>query len=144
MLIGKKGYYSLKVMLFFAFSGGESYSIKEVSERTGISPKVLEQILLVLKNGGLLSSKRGPNGGYRLAKDITGITVMDVMDGAGDSIGILPIEPGEGKEAIDEILDTTGGVLKDQIVTMLYGVKLTDLVEKIRRKVDNKELNYFI
>ncbi len=144
MLVGKKGYYALKALIFFSLSKTESHPIREISERTGISVKILEQVLLVLKNGGILSSKRGPNGGYSLSKDISGITVMDVMDIAGENIGIIPIEPGEEKEAIDEILYKTGEEFKDRIVTMLFDVKITDLVEKIREKVDNEELNYFI
>ncbi|MCK7467032.1 MAG: Rrf2 family transcriptional regulator [Desulfosudis oleivorans] len=42
--------------------------IKEISQREQISAKFLEQILLTLKNAGLLHSKMGVGGGYYLAR----------------------------------------------------------------------------
>jgi Rrf2 family protein len=58
--------------------------IKEISEREQISPKFLEQILLTLKNAGLLHSKMGVGGGYYLAKPANEITlgqIFRVLDG---------------------------------------------------------------
>jgi Rrf2 family protein len=58
--------------------------IKEISQREQISPKFLEQILLTLKNAGLLHSKMGVGGGYYLAKSASEITlgqIFRVLDG---------------------------------------------------------------
>lgn len=58
--------------------------IKEISQREKISPKFLEQILLTLKNAGLLHSKMGIGGGYYLAKPASEITlgqIFRVLDG---------------------------------------------------------------
>jgi Rrf2 family protein len=58
--------------------------IKEISQREQISPKFLEQILLTLKNAGLLHSKMGVGGGYYLAKPAGEITlgqIFRVLDG---------------------------------------------------------------
>jgi Rrf2 family protein len=58
--------------------------IKEISRREQISPKFLEQILLTLKNAGLLHSKMGVGGGYYLARSASEITlgqIFRVLDG---------------------------------------------------------------
>jgi len=58
--------------------------IKEISQREHISPKFLEQILLTLKNAGLLHSKMGVGGGYYLARPAGEITlgqIFRVLDG---------------------------------------------------------------
>ena len=58
--------------------------IKEISQREQISSKFLEQILLTLKNAGLLHSKMGIGGGYYLAKSASEITlgqIFRVLDG---------------------------------------------------------------
>jgi Rrf2 family protein len=58
--------------------------IKEIAEREQISPKFLEQILLTLKNAGLLHSKMGMGGGYYLTRSPGEITlgqIFRVLDG---------------------------------------------------------------
>lgn len=58
--------------------------IKEIALREQISAKFLEQILLTLKNAGLLHSKMGVGGGYYLArpsKEITLGQIFRVLDG---------------------------------------------------------------
>jgi len=58
--------------------------IKDISQRKGIPQKYLEQILLSLKRGGFLRSKRGVEGGYRLATSPDKISIAQIirlMDG---------------------------------------------------------------
>jgi len=58
--------------------------IKDISLRENISVKFLEQILLTIKNAGLLHSKMGVGGGYYLAKPANEITlgqIFRVLDG---------------------------------------------------------------
>jgi Rrf2 family protein len=58
---------------------------KEIARQKHIPRKFLEQILLTLKRGGLVSSRKGSDGGYRLNKapfEITVAEVIRLMDGA--------------------------------------------------------------
>jgi len=58
--------------------------IKEIADHEHIPAKFLEQILLTLKNAGLLQSKMGVGGGYYLAKPADQITlghIVRVLDG---------------------------------------------------------------
>ncbi len=73
MRLSKRGEYGLRAMISLAEPCHKGTSpamlqIKEISQREQISPKFLEQILLTLKNAGLLHSKMGIGGGYYLAK----------------------------------------------------------------------------
>ncbi len=80
MKITYKGDYSLKVVLELACSYPEKLvHIEEISQKQDIPRKFLEQILLNLKRGGFLISKKGAKGGYSLARDPKEITPGDVV-----------------------------------------------------------------
>ena len=89
MRLSKRGEYGLRAMITLAEPAEKNDSpammqIKEISQREQISPKFLEQILLTLKNAGLLHSKMGVGGGYYLARSASEITlgqIFRVLDG---------------------------------------------------------------
>src|SRR4029450_3175070 len=66
--ISAKGEYAIKAMLDLALSdGGGLRPIQDIATRQDIPQRYLEQVLLGLTRAGLLVSKRGCAGGYRLA-----------------------------------------------------------------------------
>ncbi|GER77985.1 MAG: Rrf2 family transcriptional regulator [Anaerolineaceae bacterium] len=84
MRLSKRGEYGLRAMIRLAEPSADGSSpamvqIKEISERENISSKFLEQILLTLKNAGLLHSKMGLGGGYYLAKPPGEITLGQIF-----------------------------------------------------------------
>jgi len=89
MRLSKRGEYGLRAMIRLAAPSRKGDSpvmmqIKEISECEQISSKFLEQILLTLKNAGLLHSKMGVGGGYYLARSANEITlgqIFRVLDG---------------------------------------------------------------
>lgn len=89
MRLSKRGEYGLRAMIALAEpvkkgSVPAMLQIKEISEREQISSKFLEQILLTLKNAGLLHSKMGVGGGYYLARPAGEITlgqIFRILDG---------------------------------------------------------------
>ena len=87
MKLSKRGEYGLRAMIDLAeahHNGDGLVQIKEIAERQHIPVKYLEQILLTLKNAGLLHSKMGLGGGYYLAKPATEITlgqIVRILDG---------------------------------------------------------------
>ncbi|MBU4376855.1 MAG: Rrf2 family transcriptional regulator [Candidatus Omnitrophica bacterium] len=89
MKITYKGDYALKAVLDLALHYGKDVvTIHEISGRIDAPVKFLEQVLLDLKKGGFVESRRGKVGGYLLSKAPSDITVGDVarfIDG--------PIEP---------------------------------------------------
>ncbi len=88
MRLSKRGEYGLRAMIDLAILEPETHNgvvqIKEIAEREKIPAKFLEQILLTLKNAGLLHSKMGIGGGYYLARPADEITlghIVRVLDG---------------------------------------------------------------
>jgi Rrf2 family protein len=89
MRLSKRGEYGLRAMIMLSGTPHENaplpvVQIKEISDREKISPKFLEQILLTLKNAGMLHSKMGVGGGYYLARSPSEITlgqIFRVLDG---------------------------------------------------------------
>ena len=64
-------------------------SIRAIAEAEHIPPRVLEGILLKLKNNGFLSSNRGKAGGYVLAKNPDDISLLDIVLLFEDSVSLL-------------------------------------------------------
>jgi len=88
MRLSKRGEYGLRAMISLAEAQKNSptgmVQIKEISAREQIPSKFLEQILLALKNAGLVHSKMGVGGGYYLArapKEITLGQIVRTLDG---------------------------------------------------------------
>lgn len=80
MKISSKGKYGLLLMLDLAmYDSGSFISLMDVSDRTGVTPKYLEQIVSALSRAGLVHSQRGTRGGYRLAKPAEEITSGDIL-----------------------------------------------------------------
>lgn len=85
MRLSTKGEYASRAMLELALHHPEKHlHIREIASAQDIPERFLEQILLLLKRAGYLRSKKGPNGGYYLAKapaEISVAEVIRVMDG---------------------------------------------------------------
>ncbi len=85
MKLSKRGEYGLKAMIDLASRPqSRMLQIKDIAQREQIPVKFLEQILLTLKNAGLLQSRAGAGGGYHLAKPPEEITlgqIARVLDG---------------------------------------------------------------
>jgi Rrf2 family protein len=152
MRLSKRGEYGLRAMITLAESTSQGdppvmMQIKEISQREKISSKFLEQILLTLKNAGLLHSKMGVGGGYYLARPAGEITlgqIFRVLDGpvapikcvsqmAYESCGCpdeetcgLRLVMSDVRNAIADILDNTSLAEVTQ--------RQADIRKKLRRK----------
>ena len=93
MWLSKKAGYGLKAMFALACAGPRNNGLRtvEIATREGIPVKFLETILVDLRKAGLLTSKRGPDGGHRLARDPARITVGEIwraIDGPISATGL--------------------------------------------------------
>lgn len=80
MKLSNKGRYGVRAMFDIAFHNeGRATQIKEIAERQAIPPRFLEQIFQDLKRAGLVASKRGPRGGYQLARPTGEIKLGDIV-----------------------------------------------------------------
>ena len=91
MRITTKGRYALKAILYLAAHGqGVPISIKEIAADQKISPEFLEQLFFKLKKAAVISSVRGPGGGFSLDRPLEEISVKDVFDAVGEGLDLSP------------------------------------------------------
>ena len=79
-MLTRKGKYGLKAMVVLARRHGRGpVLIGDLAEEEAIPKKFLENILLGLKHRGLLHSRKGPHGGYQLARTPKQISVGEII-----------------------------------------------------------------
>ena len=145
MKISKRGEYGLRAMIDLAIAlkaqdvktNGGVVQIREIAERQHIPAKFLEQILLTLKNAGLLHSRMGVGGGYYLAKPANDISlgqIIRVLDGPLAPIGCVSQMAYEPCGCPDE---RTCGLrlvmldVRNAISDILDGTSLADVSERV-------------
>lgn len=83
MKLSNRSHYALRALFDIAFhGGGQPILVRDIATRQSIPARFLEQIFQDLKRARLVISKRGPRGGYRLARDPESISVGDVVRAA--------------------------------------------------------------
>lgn len=78
MRVSKKAYYGLRAIAALSEHGGE-YSVHELARTEEMPEDYLHKILQSLRRANLVISEKGQSGGYSLARDITDISVWDVV-----------------------------------------------------------------
>lgn len=76
--------YGTGVLAYLAAAGTKPHSASEVAVQTGLPAATVRKILKLLTRGGLVSSRRGSQGGYalsRAASDISAAEVIDALEG---------------------------------------------------------------
>ncbi|CAE6897117.1 MULTISPECIES: Fe-S cluster assembly transcriptional regulator IscR [Pseudomonas] len=148
MRLTTKGRYAVTAMLDLALHAQKGpVSLADISERQGISLSYLEQLFAKLRRGSLVSSVRGPGGGYQLSRDMRGIQVAEVIDAVNESVDATRCQ-GQG--------DCHGGDtclthhlwcdLSQQIHEFLSGISLADLVtrsevQEVAQRQDQRHCN---
>jgi len=81
MRLSTKCMYAIRALFDIAYHGSdEPVSGRDIAEREEVPHRFLEQILLELKRAEFVRSKRGPHGGYRLAREPEDITMLDIVE----------------------------------------------------------------
>lgn len=91
MKLSTKGRYATRILLCISRLQSDQQPVpkKRISEQEGISTDYIEQIIVPLKNAGLVNSVRGLRGGFRLAKDPADITVFDILSASEGDINLV-------------------------------------------------------
>lgn len=145
MKISTKGRYALRLMLDLAIhNNGDCISIKEISERLGISDKYLEQIITVLNRAGFVKSVRGAQGGYLLAKDPSDYTVGSIIKLMEGNLTLVTCLEDETNQCINSATCVTVEIwekISEAVNNILDNITLKDLVIRHHEKVTD---NYSI
>ncbi|MFC6099871.1 RrF2 family transcriptional regulator [Olivibacter domesticus] len=90
-MLSKKSKYAIKALIVLGKNyGKEPMQILKIAEEENIPKKFLEQILLEMRNAGILYSKKGAGGGYSLNKDPEDIRLSQVIRLTDGPIALLP------------------------------------------------------
>lgn len=82
--------YALRLMVELANHGETLVPLKEISDTQQISLKYLEQIITPLAKAGLVTSVRGAQGGYRLARPAEQITAGEILRAVEGELTAIP------------------------------------------------------
>ena len=86
MRLTTKGRYAVRALYCLStFSKEKPVPLSEVAKRQNISLNFLEQLFVHLRKNGIVSSVRGPRGGYRLSKPPENITIGEILRAVGES-----------------------------------------------------------
>ena len=90
MKLSTKGRYAMVALADIAMQEGDKLvSLGDIAERQSISLPYLEQLFVKLRRAGLVSSVRGPGGGYRLAKSTSDIRVVDILAAVDEKVDAM-------------------------------------------------------
>jgi Rrf2 family iron-sulfur cluster assembly transcriptional regulator len=132
MRLTTKGRYAVTAMIDLTLHAkNKPISLAEISSRQSISLSYLEQLFSKLRHSGLVSSVRGPGGGYHLAMPSDEIFVAQIINAVNESIDTTSCR-GRGDCQGGEIC-LTHSLWQDlsvQIHQFLNGISLADLVAK--------------
>ncbi|MEN3355602.1 MAG: Rrf2 family transcriptional regulator, iron-sulfur cluster assembly transcription factor [Betaproteobacteria bacterium] len=136
MRLTTKGRFAVTAMVDLALRhGGGPVTLAEISSRQKISLSYLEQLFGKLRRHQLVDSVRGPGGGYRLAKDMSAISVAEIILAVDEPIDATQCA---GKENCrDEqkcLTHDLWATLNERIFDYLGSVSLRQLVDNQRGK----------
>jgi len=137
MRITYKGDYALKTILDLSTHYGDApITIHELAARADIPTKFLEQILLDLKRGGFVESRRGKIGGYLLArppKEIALGEVIRFIDGPVDPINCLDKHYKGCKEVTRCVFRDIWQKVEKETSNIIDNITFDDLVKKNKK-----------
>ena len=149
MKISFKADYALKALLDLALHSEDgTVQVIDIAKRQDIPLKYLSQILAILKGAGFVQSRRGPGGGYWLAKFPDQITlgqVVRLMDGPTSPIGCVS-RSGYTK-CNDEPFCAFRGVwikVRDAVNEIIDNTTFKDLCEIARKQNTEQNITYYI
>jgi Rrf2 family protein len=139
-MLPMKSRYALKALVYLAQHLGEGpVLISTVAEAEGIPRKFLEAILLELRNSGILTSRRGKNGGYSLLAKPEDVLLGEVFRVLTGPLAPLPCLSKTAYQRCGDCKDETHCAVRvlladvhNATLKILDHTTLADLVEKVR------------
>lgn len=119
MRVSRKVLLAIEAILDIAYhGGGKAVQSRAITRRQGIPPRYLEQTLQKLVRGGVLVGVRGPQGGYRLARERRRITVGEIVRIVrGPKVDAVPTGRGSAlaRRIVRPLWHDLDGVLMDRL-----------------------------
>ena len=114
--------YAICGVFDLAYNGhGEPVQVRVISERQGIPTRYLEQIFRRLRQGQIVLSKRGPGGGYTLARPPAEITLRMAGDRAHYDFHVPGWREAPTKGRCGDRCQVTPSRLKPMLMSVVFG-----------------------
>ena len=142
MKLTTKGRFAVTAMIDVAlYQNDGPVSLSEVADRNAISLSYLEQLFRRLRQRNLVSSTRGPGGGYRLARDSSEISIADIVLGVDEPVDATNCGHrhhcgGQDQPCMTHELWST---LTKKIVDYLASVSVADLVDSAKSNLISQD-----
>jgi Rrf2 family iron-sulfur cluster assembly transcriptional regulator len=132
MKLTSKGRYAVTAMLDLALHAHRGpVTLAGISERQGISLSYLEQLFTRLRKHGLVSSTRGPGGGYSLSRLPGDIAISEVVTAVDESVDATRCGGrGDCQDGNRCLTHELWAELSEQIYSFLNDISLADLVDQ--------------
>ena len=146
MRVSQQLQYAIYGVFDLAYNGGSRpMSIQEVATRQGLPARYLEQIFQRLRRAGLVRSRRGPGGGYLLARSPDKIRLSDVLVAVQGSLLIRSAAPEGPQSACPGFV---WELLTEGLEEVFAGLSIADLCRQAARRgvtrVETEPTMYYI
>ena len=123
--------YALHAVEYLAARGaGPPVASHRIAEARGVPERFLLKVLKPLVTAGVLRSLKGPNGGFRLARPASQVTLLEVVEAVDGPIhGHTPLGGARG-DGLDSRLGAVCQGVADLVRRRLGKVRLSDLAGK--------------
>ena len=130
MRLTNKGRYAVTAIADLAIHGSRMpVSLLDISIRQDISISYLGQLFVPLRERGLVKSQRGPNGGYRLARDSSEISIADVINAVDEKINTVRCGGRTNCQKNQQCLThTLWEEMENRIKDLFAGIYISDIV----------------
>ena len=117
MKLSTKPRYGLRILAQIAADGGDKTPVsgKAVAQKQDISIAYIEQILIPMRNAGIVRTVRGPKGGYLLDRPATDISLLEIIELFE---GPLELAEDRGNGSAFELWDRLSRVLRNEAETI--------------------------
>ncbi len=143
MKLTTKGRYAVTAMLDLAIHYGDGpITLADIAQRQGISLSYLEQLFSRLRKRSLVTSVRGPGGGYSLGKTANEIYIGEVISAVDENMDTTRCHGAHNCQNNERCLThDLWADLSDQIYNYLNNISLQDLMDRkaVREVADRQE-----
>jgi Rrf2 family transcriptional regulator, iron-sulfur cluster assembly transcription factor len=137
MRLSTKARYGLRALVHVAHRGYAS--AQTIADQQSIPSRYLEEIIGELRRAGLVVGKRGPRGGYRLARPAAEISVSEVLAALATTHG--DGNPGPPQDEITVLVERS---IDDRLRAALGDLRLDQLLGEARERHRRSAANYVI
>jgi Rrf2 family protein len=129
MRLTRASSYALHAVVFMAGQKKDGPIASHIiAEKRGIPERFLLKVLKPLVSAQVLFSVKGPNGGYRLARPASDITILEILEAVDGPIrGHAPISYTEPRNPLNRKLEQICNDSAEQVRKTLGKIRLTDL-----------------